>query len=200
MVGLLVVAACAGDDAAPPAVAAVEGPAPISTVAPSTTARAAAASTMVGEPRMSPSSSGPSTAVESADSFDVGTSPCRGEALAAAAAFDSRSGRVEWSVCSTDPVYRSMVAAMDRVVYLSVFADEVSDLVALDARDGAELWRLPVVSSGSPGSGWPKGAFAGGGAVVLVLADETSQAPMLAGVDAIIGVVRANSTLVQPII
>ena len=73
------------------------------------------------------------------------------------------------------------------VVYLnSITQDGASDLTAIDAGEGSELWRLPLGAQGA--MGWAQGPFAGSGVVVLEVDDAAGAA--IVGIDAPTGTER----------
>ncbi len=112
----------------------------------------------------------------------------------ALASYDRGTGDIQWTTCSTDLVWREVRGATDDVVYVDETSRQdpiagqnsgqpVQNLIAIDARTGAELWR---VGHDWQRLGWPLGPFTGGGVVVVGVSDEGGDA--LVGVDARTGV------------
>ncbi len=121
------------------------------------------------------------------------TTFCADGTTPALAAFDLALGGVQWSYCSTDQAWRSVLGATDQVVYLnSITLDQTFELTALDAKSGAELWRRPLTPPTELGMGHAQGPFAAAGVVVLKVNDGSGDA--IVGVDAGTGAERWRST------
>jgi hypothetical protein len=99
--------------------------------------------------------------------------------LPALAALDPATGAFEWTYCSTEVAWREVRGATDDIVYIDSTkpdppadpsaAGRLTDLIAVDARSGQELWRVPVARQQL---GWPLGPFAGSEVVVVAVDDD----------------------------
>ncbi len=126
--------------------------------------------------------------VESSDEPSAGP-VCDDGLVPALAAVDPTTGEFQWTYCSADLAWREVRGATDDVVYVdSTMPDpsaspseygQLSAVVAVDARSGAELWRVPVARQQL---GWPLGPFAGSGVVVVAVDDDDGAA--IVGLDA----------------
>jgi outer membrane protein assembly factor BamB len=119
--------------------------------------------------------------------------------LPATAAIDRTTGEFQWTYCSAELAWREVRGATDDIVYVdttmpdpSASASEyrrLNAVIALDARSGAELWRVAVARQQL---GWPPGPFTGSGVVVVQVDDEAEAA--IVGVDADTGETRWRVT------
>lgn len=126
--------------------------------------------------------------VDSSDGPQAGP-VCDDDLLPALAALDPTTGAFEWTYCSTDVAWREVRGATDDIVYIdSTMPDssaspsasgQLTAVVAVDARSGEELWRVPIVRQKL---GWPLGPFAGSGVVVVAVDDGNGAA--IVGLDA----------------
>jgi outer membrane protein assembly factor BamB len=117
---------------------------------------------------------------------------CDDGLLPALAALDPTTGAFEWTYCSTDVAWREVRGATDDIVYVdSTMPDPAAEpsasgqltaVIAVDARSGHELWRVPVARQQL---GWPLGPFAGSGVVVVAVDDDNGAA--IVGLDATSG-------------
>jgi hypothetical protein len=120
---------------------------------------------------------------------------CDGALLPALAALDPSTGEFRWTHCSADPAWREVRGATDDVVYVdetlpapsgSPSVDgQLNAVVAIDAGNGDELWRVSVARQPL---GWPLGPFAGSGVVVVAVDDDNGAA--IVGLDASSGDTR----------
>jgi outer membrane protein assembly factor BamB len=151
----------------------------------------------------------PPSTVRSDEAFSAPV--CVGGLLPALAAIDGSTGGFQWTYCSAEPAWREVRGATDEVVFVdatmpdpSASASEfrqVEAVIAVDARSGVELWRVPVARQQF---GWPLGPFAGGGVVVVEVDDGDGAAIVGLGADtgetlwrvaeADLGVVAASSS------
>lgn len=93
--------------------------------------------------------------------------------MPAVGALDLASGDVRWSLCSEVEAWRNLLGATDDAVYLQELdAEGNAQVLAIDTATSTELWQTPVVQ----GYARPPGPFAGGGVVVVELADKTGGA------------------------
>lgn len=109
--------------------------------------------------------------------------PCSKGELPAVGAVELDTGAVRWVACSATETYRSMIGANDEVVVVREMHESDGYVIALDAGDGAELWRVQ-----SPPAQRPAGPVAGSGVVVLLTGGQEDAE--LVGVDAVTGVER----------
>ena len=140
-----------------------------------------------GEPITESTGSAVPPSVESSDEPSTGP-VCEDGLVPALAALDPTTGAIQWTYCSADLAWREVRGATDDIVYVdSTMPDsstnnsgnQLSAVVAVDARSGAELWRVPVARQQL---GWPLGPFAGSGVVVVAVDDDDGAA--IVGLDA----------------
>ena len=115
---------------------------------------------------------------------------CPAGEMPAVFAYDLDTGVDEWATCSLGETQRFLLAATDDVAYLveHVVSEqgppgEPPALVALDAHDGSERWRMPLASTWW---GIPPGSFLGAGSSSPRW---TTDRPAIAGIDAASGTV-----------
>jgi outer membrane protein assembly factor BamB len=108
---------------------------------------------------------------------------CEEGTWAVVGAFELATGAHQWSSCSSEQGYRTMLGTTDTEVFVALQTPAPSTtLLALDARSGAELWRA---AAAAPRWGWPQGPFAASD-IVVFRADEAG-VPAVVGVDALTG-------------
>jgi outer membrane protein assembly factor BamB len=127
---------------------------------------------------------------------------CEPGLLPALAAVDRATGTVMWTYCSAELAWREVRGATDDVVFIDSGTPDPSvprlnptrlhAVIAIDARNGTELWRLAVANQRL---GWAQGPFAAGGVVAVEVDDGASSA--IVGVDATTGAARWRVTAAQ---
>ncbi len=163
-IGML--AGCAGSDGA-----SSDTPPPASTGSPASLDDEAAASSLAASSATVPATS-------AAVSPDTNTPRCPAGEYPAFGAFELTTGALEWSTCSPEETYRSVVGASADLVLVTESHDQESKSIALDAETGAELWRMSTVR----GLGVAPGPVDAQGVVVL---ETDAEGPsFVVGVDA----------------
>ena len=131
----------------------------------------------------------PTTTIEeSSDTSAPGTAPlpappagepCPEGAYPAFGAFALDSGELQWTTCSEDEMYRTMIGATAEVVLGMEGSSTGTFMVALDASDGIELWRRSAFAGG-PGVVAPGPV---GGQGITVVQTDTELPPFTVALD-----------------